>query len=80
MHEHLVRQLIRRKLIEGRLPRSRAFDVWVLPGDGQTCDGCEKSIEDNTETARAIATRNGLPLRFHEDCYRLWESERESWL
>ena len=76
MDQSLVRKLIRQKMIEGLLPRSRAFDVWVVSGNGERCDGCEKPIERQTQNALAIATRNGLPLRFHDDCYRLWELER----
>jgi hypothetical protein len=44
MDEALARQLIRHKLLECRLPRSRAVDIWAAPGDGQICDGCAEPI------------------------------------
>ena len=36
----VVRQLIRRRLEDGRLPHSRMAEVRVQLGDGQLCDGC----------------------------------------
>ena len=44
MAEDFVRQLIHKKLHEGRLPRTRAVDIWVAPGEGQLCDGCGAPI------------------------------------
>lgn len=78
MDEDLVRHLVRRKLSEGRLPRTRAVDIWAVPSDGQTCDGCGEQIERNQQIVWAIATRDWMSIQFHEDCYQIWEVERET--
>jgi hypothetical protein len=75
MCSEVVRQLIRRKLGDGRLPR-RPVDVWLVPRGGQICTACEESIGSREHTVWGIAARNTLPFLFHEDCFQCWESER----
>jgi hypothetical protein len=76
MDEDLARQLIRQKLREGRLPRSRAVNIWAAPGAGQACDGCGMPIAPNEQIVWGIATRDGMSIQFHEDCYQIWDGER----
>jgi hypothetical protein len=76
MDEHLARQLIRRRLHEGRLPRNRAAEIRAAPGDGQACDGCGAPIARNQQNERGIATRDRTSIQFHEDCYQIWDAER----
>ena len=71
-----MRQLIRRKLCAGRLPRRRALDVWVVLADGQICDACEQPIERQSQVVWAIQNRDGLPIQLHEDCFQIWEAEQ----
>ena len=76
MDEDVARQLIHQKLHEGRLPRSRAVDIWVSPGDGQVCDGCGTAIARKQQIVWGIATRDRTSLQFHEDCFQIWDAER----
>ena len=69
-------QLIRRKLSEGRLPRSRPVDVWQAPGAGQTCDGCGEPIATNQQMVWGLATRGWMSIHFHEECFGIWDYER----
>ena len=76
MDEDLVRQLVRRKLQDGRLSRSRAVDIRATPGDGQACDGCGEPIARKQQIVWAIATRDWTSIQFHDDCFLIWEAER----
>ena len=76
MAEDFVRQLIHKKLHEGRLPRTRAVDIWVAPGEGQLCDGCGAPISGNQQIVWGIATRDWTSIQFHEDCFQIWDAER----
>ena len=77
MDEDLIRQLIRRKLQDRRLPRGRASDISAALADGQTCDACGEPIVAKQEAVWAIATQDWISLRFHALCYELWEIERQ---
>ena len=74
--EDLVRQLIRRKLRDRRLPRGRASDIWAALGEGQACDACDEPIVAKQQAVWAIATRDWISIHFHALCYELWEVER----
>ena len=71
-----IRQLIRRRLLEGRLPRGRALDIWAAPGEGQSCDGCGEPIAKNQQIVWGIAAKDWMSVQFHANCYELWEAER----
>jgi len=76
MDSTLVRQLIRHRLLEGRLPRGRAVDIWDAPGEGQTCDGCDDPIARDQMMIWGIASQDWVSVHFHATCYELWEAER----
>ena len=76
MDKTLVRQLIRHRLLEGRLPRGRAVDIWYASGEGQTCDGCGDPIGRNQMMTWGIASQDWFSVHFHATCYELWEVER----
>jgi len=76
VEQDLVRQLIRRKLLERRLPRGRASDIWALLGEGQACDACGEPIVAKQQAVWAIATQDWVSVHFHAVCYDLWEAER----
>ena len=76
MDPDLVRQLVPRKLLERRLPRGRASDIWALLGEGQTCDGCGEPIVAKQQAVWAIATQDWTSIQFHADCYQIWDTER----
>jgi hypothetical protein len=74
--EERVRQLIRRKLIDQRLPRGRASNIWAAVGAGQACDACDEPIVLRQHAVWAIAWQDWMSLHFHPACYELWNLER----
>jgi hypothetical protein len=74
-----VRQLIRHRIDNGRLPRDHTIELWHGDGYGfgQTCDGCGLTITtaDRMSLLCADAWR---ALRFHADCFQVWDAERQA--
>ena len=71
----VVRQLIRHRIEEGRLPRERTIELWQSPGFGQTCDGCGATIT-TAETMCLICGDDWRAIRFHRGCFEAWDAER----
>jgi len=71
-----ARQLIRSKLREGLLPRTRAVEMVVVRAAGQPCDGCGEPIAANAEMVWSVASRNWPALHFHAACFEIWDRER----
>ena len=76
MDEALIRPLIRRKLLEGRLPKGQIIDFWDIPGEGQACDGCGEPMMRNQTTRWGIAVRDWMSIQLHAECFQIWEAER----
>jgi hypothetical protein len=74
MDSDSARQLIRRRLQEGQLPRGRAVYIRVVTSDGQSCDGCGESIAKQ-QIVWAIRTPDWTSLQFHDNCYPIWDVE-----
>jgi hypothetical protein len=73
LEDHLVlRILIRIKLREGRLPQHSIPRVWGGPGNGETCDGCDKIV------AKAQVSIEAGSVCFHVWCFYLWDAERRA--
>jgi hypothetical protein len=77
MDPKAIRVLIRTKLLAGRLPPDSTPRVFGRPGNWQKCDACEETM------ANALLMKEVYPLtndkksvRFHGDCYTLWNDER----
>ena len=64
MDPQTLRLLVRHKLQDGRLPRSRIGTISTGPGGGNTCDGCEARIRElaNDEFERGLAAGRQLEL------------------
>ena len=73
----LVRQLIRWRLVDGRLPRHRTVELSHSRGFGQMCDGCGQII-NTTDWMRLICADDWNVVRLHEDCFVLWEREKRT--
>ena len=80
MQMEWIRNLIRKKLQDGRLPRGRAVRFWGGPGAGQLCDACETpvtkdqlAIEDFSSNATGTKS-----LLVHAGCFQIWDAERQS--
>ena len=73
-----VRNLIREKIRDGRLPSGRTVRFWGGPGAGQLCDACETPVTKDQlaiEDFSSNATGTKL-LLIHASCFQIWDAER----
>ena len=78
MDADVVRQLIHRRLEDGRLTHGRMAEARAQSGDGQLCDGCGADITTRQTAVSGLAAEDWSPLQFHADCFDIWEFEREA--
>jgi len=71
----VVRQLIRYRIEDGRLPRERTIELWHGAGFGQICDGCDLPISTN-DGMTLLCSEDWKAIRFHDDCFHAWNAER----
>jgi hypothetical protein len=78
MNGYWTRDLIRKRLLENRLPRGRALHVWDASGTARDCDGCGERIPAH-ETMRfgIVEDDDWTFFFFHAVCYKLWDVERQ---
>jgi len=57
----------------GGLPTAGVRRRWVGPGRGERCNGCGDRIAPH-ENEFEIDFRNTLWLRFHDECFKAWQS------
>ena len=68
------RGIIRAKLADGRLPVDSIPRGVVGPSRGELCDGCGARVQPLGLVMKGVASL-GQALRFHVDCFYLWEGE-----
>ena len=72
-----LRNLIRRKLADGRLPQDSIPRMWGGPSNGEMCDGCDEKIGPNQFVMEGASTdQTKRALQFHVECFHLWDAER----
>jgi len=76
MDPDIVRQLIRHRLLEKRLPQNRLAHVWEMPGNEHPCNGCGLPLSRGQTIVWGIAARDLMTIELHADCFEIWESER----
>ena len=76
MDPKAIRVLIRTKLLAGRLPRDSTPRVFGRPGNWQKCDACEETMANALLMKEVYPLTNDKSVRFHGDCYTLWNDER----
>jgi hypothetical protein len=72
----VVRELIRRRLEDGRLPRGRMAEVRLQLGDGRLCDGCGAVIATKQTVMLGLDVEDWSEIRFHDECFQIWDEER----
>jgi hypothetical protein len=79
MDAEAIRDLIREKLHDGRLPRGSAPRAFGRPGNWQRCQACE-GVMPKAQLMMEVypQTRDKKAVRFHGDCYTLWNEERRA--
>jgi hypothetical protein len=75
MDQPTLRLLIRDKLRNGGLPHNSIPRIWGGPGNGETCDVCEKIIL-KTQFVMEGRREGGDGVKFHVECFYLWDHER----
>jgi len=78
MDEDLIRRLIRLRITDRRLPRSRAIRYRDTSGDGKLCEACDLPVDPNQRAILAMVSLEGMSVRFHVDCCKLWEQEEQA--
>lgn len=67
--------VIRVKVASGRLPRECPPKMWVGPGSGKACDGCDLPITHDQREYEFDPT--GWPtIRLHLECVEIWHLKR----
>lgn len=77
MDADAIRDLIRTKLQADRLPRDSTPRVFGRPGNWQKCAACEETLAKPL-LMMEVYPANGKVVRFHHDCYTLWNEERRA--
>jgi hypothetical protein len=77
MDTEAIRDLIKQKLHDGRLPRASAPRAFGRPGNWQRCEACEGMMPKALLMMEVYPlTNDKKAVRFHGDCYTLWSDER----
>lgn len=80
-NEAPLRELARRAIRAGKLPREKPVGTWAGHGSGASCSVCEQPIKhDDVEYEVDVAHDGNNPgldqFRFHLRCFAVWEPER----
>jgi hypothetical protein len=75
MSDDIVRQLIRQRVSDGRLPRSRLIELGPASGARRECDGCGVAFDAHQRLTVRMAVDDWRTVRLHDECFRLWEVE-----
>ena len=77
MNDATVRQVVRSKIADGRLPRDRIGKVSATYGADELCDACSASVPPE-EVLYKLARAGSAGFVFHAACFALWRDERNS--
>jgi hypothetical protein len=79
MDRETLRLLIQRKLRDGRLPHDRIARVWSGRSHRELCVACDTMLSKEQLLMEGTTARSGRKaLRFHVQCFQIWDSERRS--
>ena len=78
MELEAIRVLIRAKMQDGRLPRDSNPRAFGRPGNWQKCAACEETMHKALLMMEVYPLTNEKVVRFHGDCYTLWNEERRA--
>lgn len=76
MDAEMIRQLIRLRLQDGRLPHEHAVELASGPGSGQMCHGCGASITRRQGMTLRLDTEDWSEITFHDEYFGIWDDER----
>ena len=79
MDREALRNLVRRKLQDGRLPHDGIRRLWSNPSAGETCDACDTVLAQDQLLMEGITLDLGRrPFRMHVRCFHVWEHEQRA--
>jgi hypothetical protein len=81
-----LRRLVRLKLLRGHLPDDcAAVTIAESPGDESPCGACDRAVTSREamivvvrRVSPVAAPHEKGPIRFHTDCFVIWNEERAS--
>ena len=76
MNSLKLRQLVREKLTDGRLPHNSIPRVWGGPSNGESCQACDEVIPQTEFIIEGISAATGRGIQLHVECFYIWDSER----
>jgi hypothetical protein len=78
MDPQVIRDLIRYKLVTGRLSREGASTVFGSPANGEMCAACGSQIPTGQLVIDGVARKGkgARALPFHVLCFEVWNDER----
>ncbi len=75
MNDATVRQLVRDRIADGRLPRNRGGAISATNGGDERCDACSTPVSPE-EVLLKIAHEGFRRIRVHASCFSVWRDER----
>ena len=78
MDPSLLREVIRQRIQDGRLPRTPLIELGHGRGVGQACDACGSIIEKKQRMTVRMSADDWRTLRFHDECFQIWDMERDT--
>jgi len=78
MDPTLLREVIRQRIQDGRLPRTRLIELGHGHGIGEVCDGCGSTITRDERMTVRISADDWRTLRFHDECFQMWATEKHT--
>jgi len=76
MSDDVVRQLIRQRINDGRLPRHRVIELGYGSGVRRECDACGRPIEPYLRMTVRICVEDWRTIRLRDECFQVWDDER----
>jgi hypothetical protein len=78
MNEAVLRENVRSRLADGRLPHDRIGRVSATYGAGEVCDACAALVSTGQVLYRLQRAGVRQPLiLFHSACFSMWKAERD---
>jgi hypothetical protein len=76
LDEQVLRELIRTKIEDGRLPKMSPPRVWGGSGRGETCAACETTITNEQLAVEGVpVAADGSISILHVRCFHIWNRE-----
>ena len=78
MDPTLLRDVIRQRIEDGRLPRTPLIELGRGQGIGQGCDACGSIIAQNQKMTVRMSADDWRTLRLHDDCFQIWDTQKHA--